>query len=63
MDSVSDIASICSLTPSSVVNSPENSHKKFVITGTPENSPICSRSPSPQRQENDQDTVGYFINI
>jgi trafficking kinesin-binding protein 1 len=56
MDSMSDIGSISSLTPS-IINSPEITEKKFKSTGTPENSPNCSRSPSPMLeacQNNDQ---------
>ena len=61
MDSMSDIGSISSLTPS-IINSPEITEKKFKSTGTPENSPNCSRSPSPMletSQNNDQDPVRF----
>ena len=61
MDSMSDIGSISSLTPS-IINSPEITEKKFKSTGTPENSPNCSRSPSPMLeacQNNDQDPVRF----
>ena len=59
MDSMSDIGSISSLTPS-IINSPDITENEFKSTGTPKNSPNCSRSPSPMLeacQNIDQDQV------
>lgn len=56
--SVSDVASICSLTPS-VIHSPTES-KSYSPTGTPLNSPDGSRPSSPRRKP-DADNPGFVL--
>ena len=61
--SVSDVASICSLTPS-VIHSPTDLGKSFSPTGTPLNSPDGSRSASPVRSDaNPGFVLGFFASL
>ena len=53
----SDVASICSLTPS-VMHSPKDISKSFSPTGTPLNSPIRPSSPT---RETDADNPGFVL--
>ena len=53
----SDVASICSLTPS-VMHSPKDISKSFSPTGTPLNSPMRPSSPT---RETDADNPGFVL--
>ena len=57
--SVSEVASVSSLTPS-VVHTPDKT-KSFSPTGTPLNSPTGSRSGSPTRKQASDDNPGFVL--
>ena len=65
--SVSEVASVSSLTPS-VIHSPNDAKKSFSPTGTPLNSPDGSRPGSPTRNANPDDSnpgfvLGFFASL